>query len=217
MSSGAGVTSEAQVISGLVLAAGSGSRLGRPKAELVVAGRRLIDRAVTTLLAGGCDQVLAVVRSEQVSAPGARLVVNPEPDEGIGSSLRCGLAALPADSAACVLLLVDLPGVTADEVAAVIAAHAAGARLVAVRRAGRRSHPVLIDRRWYPDFAAAATGDQGGRQLFAAHTGDTVFIDYPDAISDIDTVEDLLRVELTLSEPDPPAPPAPSERSQPAG
>lgn len=177
-------------ITGIVLAAGAGRRLGRPKADVLVGGRRLVDRAVTTLLAGGCSEVLAVLRPEQQPAAGARTVVNPEPDQGMGSSLRCALAEA-ADSRACVVLLADLVGVRPDEVAAVLARHRAGADLVAVRRAGQRSHPVLVGRRWFAELAASAVGDRGGREFFDRHAGDTSFLDYPDALVDIDTPEDL--------------------------
>jgi len=189
------VTAAPAPVTGIVLAAGAGRRLGRPKADLDFGGQRLVDRAVGTLRAGGCDEVLAVLRPGQAAAEGARTVVNPEPDRGMGSSLRCALAMLEADpgSAACVVLLVDLVDVQPAEVAAVIERHRAGARIVAVRRAGERSHPVLVSRRWYAELAAAAEGDQGGRGFFAAHLPDTSFVDYPDPISDIDTAEDLSR------------------------
>jgi len=190
------VTAEpGSVVSGIVLAAGAGRRLGRPKADLLVGGQRLVDRAVDTLRAGGCAEVLAVLRSEQAAAKNARTVVNPEPDRGMGSSLRCALAELASDprSAACVVLLVDLVDVHPAEVAAVIERHRAGAAIVAVRRAGQRSHPVLVSRQWYAEFAAAAEGDQGGRDFFARRLRDTSFVDYPDPITDIDTTEDLRR------------------------
>ncbi|MBV9594921.1 MAG: NTP transferase domain-containing protein, partial [Actinobacteria bacterium] len=64
---------------GIVLAAGSGSRMGRPKAVIEVQGQRLVDRAVAVLKAGGCDPVIAVVR-EGVEVVGALTVVNPDPD-----------------------------------------------------------------------------------------------------------------------------------------
>jgi CTP:molybdopterin cytidylyltransferase MocA len=92
-----------------------------------------------------------------------------------------------------VVLLVDLVGVQPSEVAAVLQRHRAGAEIVAVRRAGMRSHPVLVSRRWYSEFAAAAAGDQGGREFFARHQADTEFLDYPDPINDLDTAEDLRR------------------------
>jgi CTP:molybdopterin cytidylyltransferase MocA len=179
-------------VTGIVLAAGAGRRLGRPKADVVLGGQRLVDRAVQTLLAGGCAEVMAVLRPEQAGAAGARTVVNSKPDRGMGSSLRCALAALrSSESEACVVLLVDLVGVQPSEVAAVIGRYRAGAGIVAVRRAGVRSHPVLVSRPWYAELAAAATGDQGGRDFFARHQADTDFLDYPDPIRDIDTAADL--------------------------
>ena len=180
---------------GIVLAAGAGRRLGRPKADVVLGGRRLVDRAVATLLDGGCTEVLAVLRPGQAPASGARTVVNPEPDSGMGSSLRCALAEA-GESDACVVLLADLVGVRPAEVAEVIARHRAGAEIVAVRRAGQRSHPVLVGRRWYAEFAAAAVGahpDHGGRAFFDRHADETSFLDYPDPLADIDTPEDLRR------------------------
>lgn len=179
------------MITGIVLAAGAGRRFGRPKADVVLRGERLLDRAVTTLRDGGCDEVLAVVRAAEVTAAGARSIVNPTPERGMGSSLRLGVAE--AAGSACVVLLVDLPGVRADEVAAVIAAYRAGSPVVAVRRAGARSHPVLVSRPWLADFAAAAVGDQGGRQFFTGHDDLVTYLDYPDEIRDIDTPEDLGR------------------------
>lgn len=199
------------MITGLVLAAGAGRRLGRPKAEVRLGGYRLIDRAVAILSDGGCDEVLTVVRSADVIAAGARTVLNPDPDEGMGSSLRWGLAALKPESVACVVLLVDMPTIRAVEVAAVIDAHRQGADLVAVRRAGVRSHPVLVGCRWYAEFAAAASGDQGGRSFFAAHRDDTAFLDYPDPIRDIDTSEDLRQAELGLLEGAPGVPEWPAQ------
>jgi CTP:molybdopterin cytidylyltransferase MocA len=187
------VAASVPTVTGIVLAAGAGHRLGRPKADVVLRGQRLVDRAVATLRDGGCAEVLAVLRPGQAAADGARTVVNPEPDRGMGSSLRCALAELDSRSAACVVLLVDLVDVQAAEVAAVIERHRAGADIVAVRRAGERSHPVLVSRRWYAELAAAAEGDQGGRAFFGRHLQDTSFLDYPDPISDIDTAEDLSR------------------------
>ena len=187
------------MIVGLVLAAGAGRRLGRPKAELLVGGSRLIDRSVGTLRGGGCDEVVAVVRSGGLSVPGARTIVNPVAEEGMGSSLRAGLAALPPDTEAVVVTLVDLPDITPTEVRTLIGWYRNGGSIIAARRAGERSHPVLVARRWFTAFAAAAHGDQGGKSFFAAHFDEVDFVDYPDPISDIDTEDDLRAAQLRLN------------------
>ncbi|MFL6161475.1 MAG: NTP transferase domain-containing protein [Jatrophihabitantaceae bacterium] len=201
------------MIVGLVLAAGAGRRLGRPKADVVLGGVRLIDRAVQTLLAGGCAQVLAVVRSDEVAADGASMVVNAAADEGMSSSLRAGLAALPEDTEAIVVTLVDLPDVSPAEVRAMLGWYRNGASIIAVRRAGVRSHPVLVARRWLTAFATSAYDDQGGRAFLAAHIDDVDYLDVRDPITDIDTPEDLAAAELRYAQP---ARPTPSGRSQPA-
>jgi nicotine blue oxidoreductase len=188
------------MIAGLVLAAGAGRRLGQPKAELLLGGVRLIDRAVGTLQAGGCQQVFAVVRSPDVRLADATAVVNPAADDGMSSSLRAGLAALPDDTEAVVLTLVDLPDVSSGEVRAMIGWYRNAASIVVVRRAGLRSHPVLVARRWFTAFASAAHDDQGGRAFFNAHLDDVDFLDFPDPISDIDTPEDLAAAELRFSQ-----------------
>lgn len=187
------------MIVGLVLAAGAGRRLGRPKAEVVLGGVRLVDRAVRTLLDGGCEQVVAVVRAEGITAEGAHTVVNPAADDGMGSSLQAGLAALPEDTEAVVVTLVDLPDITPGEVRALIGWYRNGASILAVRRAGTRSHPVLIARRWFTAFAAAAHDDQGGRAFFSGHWDDVDYLDLPDPIADIDTPEDLAAAEARFS------------------
>src|ERR1700759_3711326 len=83
---------------GIVLAAGSGSRMGRPKAEGTVDGARLLDRAVTAAREGGCARVIAVVREGTSvlavpSEPPVQVIVNPDPDRGMRSSLALGVAA----------------------------------------------------------------------------------------------------------------------------
>ncbi|MDP9116921.1 MAG: NTP transferase domain-containing protein, partial [Actinomycetota bacterium] len=94
------------VVGGAVLAAGSGTRMGVPKAELAVGGTRLVDRAVAALNHGGCVDVIAVVRLG-VSVPGARVIVNQKPDRGQRSSLELAVAACDGGVDALAVLLVD--------------------------------------------------------------------------------------------------------------
>jgi CTP:molybdopterin cytidylyltransferase MocA len=176
-------------LTGIVLAAGAGRRMGRPKAELEVGGVRLLDSAVRLLTAAGCDEVVAVVRSAGVRAAGARSLVNPEPDQGMGSSLRIGMSE--AAGQACVVILVDQVGISTADVDAVIEGWTAGHQIVVARRAGHRSHPVLIGRPWFDDFAAAASGDQGGRAFIDQHPELVYFVDLPDQLTDLDTPADL--------------------------
>ena len=115
---------------GLVLAAGAGRRMGGPKAlvRLTDGGPTLVETAVARVLEGGCDRVVVVVGAagEQAAAlvagTGAEVVVADDWDEGMGASLRAGLAHLEdADDDLALVTLVDLPDVTA-------AVHVPGAR-----------------------------------------------------------------------------------------
>ncbi|MCW2523462.1 MAG: 4-diphosphocytidyl-2C-methyl-D-erythritol synthase [Frankiales bacterium] len=176
-------------VAGLVLAAGAGRRLGQPKADLLFRGRRLIEAATELLFAGGCLEVVAVLRAGQSPPEGVTAVINADPDRGMGSSLALGLASVQAE--ACVIVLVDQVGIQPAEIAAAIERYRAGAQIVVARRAARRSHPVLVSRRWYADFSAAAVGDQGGRAFIDGHSDRVQFLDLPDEIADIDTPADL--------------------------
>jgi len=174
-------------VSGIVLAAGAGKRLGGPKAELVVAGERLLDRAVRVLREGGCAEVVAVVRAD-TKVDGAVVVVNSDPDRGMGSSLRLGLAAASGDRAA--IVLVDTPGVTADAVRRTLRV---AAPVAVATYGGRRGHPVVIDRPLWTNVAALAVGDAGARAFLRGHPELVTEVTCTGDPADIDTAEDLAR------------------------
>ena len=183
----------------LILAAGAGTRMGRPKALLEFRGRLLIECAIDSARAGGCGQVMAVLgaAAEQVQQRadlrGARVVVNQGWNEGIGSSLRAGLIELTRDTEsgetataaadAALVLLVDQPLVGADAVRAVLGAWHAGARLAAASYGGRRGHPVLLGREHWSAAVREAAGDVGARAFLAAHAPQLVLVPC-DAVAD---------------------------------
>jgi len=171
--------------SGIVLAAGSGSRLGQPKADLILGGTRLLDRAIAVLRAGGCAEVIAVVRAG-TRAEGATLVVNPQPERGLGSSLRIGLAA--ASGRVAVIMLVDTPGVGATAVRRVLAV---GGPVAVATYSGRRGHPVVIDRAYWPEVAALAQADHGARPFLTAHPDLVTEVACEGDPRDLDTPADL--------------------------
>jgi molybdenum cofactor cytidylyltransferase/nicotine blue oxidoreductase len=174
---------------GAVLAAGSGTRMGRPKAELSLDGQRLIDRAVGALARGGCSQVLAVVR-DGVAVPGARTIINPAPERGMRSSLR--LAVDEADGDALAVVLVDTPGVSAESVRTVIDAWAPGRIAVAVHD-GHRWHPTVMSAQLWQQALASAEPDEGARAFLAMRpdlVDEVVVVGDP---IDLDTPADLAR------------------------
>ncbi|TXK43943.1 nucleotidyltransferase family protein [Nonomuraea sp. C10] len=186
-------------MAGLLLAAGEGSRLGRPKALLELAGERLVDRGVRLLEEGGCHPVVVVLGAATVQVRGAVAVRNPDWRSGMGSSLRAGLAALPAESRAVVIALVDQPLVRAEAVRALIAS---GAGVAVATYGGRRRNPVLIERRHFAEVAALARGDVGARPFLAAHPELVTEVPCAGDPADIDTPGDLARLEPRLLEPE---------------
>ncbi|MEY9929308.1 CTP:molybdopterin cytidylyltransferase MocA [Catenulispora sp. GP43] len=180
---------------GVVLAAGAATRFGGGKAVARFQGERLVDRAVATLTAGGCDRVLVVVGALDVGAVHhAILVLNSDWDTGMGSSLRAGLSAA-RDAGAVVVTLVDQPLIGAEAVRRVIEAWRGGAPIAVATYEGRRAHPVLFGREAVTAVLPTLTGDAGAR-AFLAERDDVVAVDCtgtgrPD---DVDTVEALRRL-----------------------
>lgn len=171
---------------GLVLAAGSGSRYGQPKAPVVLDGERLVDRAVRVLTEGGCDPVLVVLGAWVGEVDGADIVVNDAWPEGMGSSLREGLRTLTerAGVEAVVVTLVDLPGLTAEAVRRV-ATTAPEALVVQATYSGERGHPVRLSRELWAQAIDVAHGDEGARRLLRGRE-DVVLVEVGDVAEGYD-------------------------------
>lgn len=186
---------------GLLLAAGAGRRLGgRPKALLEYDGTPLVERAAGLLREGGCAAVHVVLgAAREEVARRARLtgcvrVDHPGWEAGMGSSLRVGLDSLRRTAArAALVMLVDQPGIGAEVVARVLAAHAAGAPLVTATYDGERGHPVLLARHHWEGAAATAHGDRGARDHLRRHRAALTLVECGDIAvpRDIDTPADL--------------------------
>jgi nicotine blue oxidoreductase len=194
----------------VLLAAGEGSRFGRPKALVVLDGQTLAERGVTMLRAGGADPVLLVTGAAPVElAPErqVRTVHNGEWRTGMGSSLRAALRALaPPDApdpapevGAVVVALADQPLVGAEAVARLIAAYRAGASVAVAAYGGQPRNPVLLAREHWPEVIAAATGDQGARAFLRARPELVTLVECGDTgrPDDIDTPADLERIAVS--------------------
>lgn len=168
-------------VAGLVLAAGGGRRMGRPKALLDTDGETWLGLAVSALERAGCSPVLVTLGAEADAAralvPSTALVVEvPDWEDGMGESLRQGLDAVDAlapDVDAVVVTLVDLPGLQADAVTRVVdAGGTGGTRLSALAQAsydGRPGHPVLLGRAHWAPLRATVHGDAGARGYLRTH------------------------------------------------
>lgn len=164
-------------VDGLLLAAGAGARMGVPKA-LVRApdGTAWLTRSVQTLLAAGCDAVTVVLgaAAEQARAlipeDRATAVVAEDWSAGMSASLRTGLASVQdPDVEAVLVLLVDLPDVTAQVCRRVLGAASGPASLARATYDGQPGHPVLLGRDHWRGVVQTARGDVGARDYLAEH------------------------------------------------
>ncbi|HLI57206.1 MAG TPA: nucleotidyltransferase family protein [Actinomycetota bacterium] len=192
------------MISGIVLAGGTSSRLGQPKQLLELEGRPLLQHIVDTAASAGSGlgEVVVVlghlagdVASALTLPPSARTVVNPEYATGQASSMRTGLVAASPGSDGAVILLGDQPGMPAAHIAAVVAAFEGGAGpIVQASFRGTPSHPVLFARSVWAELMAV-TGDKGAREVIKAHPDWVVRVDLDAEIPpDLDTMEDYRRL-----------------------
>jgi molybdenum cofactor cytidylyltransferase len=188
------------VITGVVLAAGAGSRFGGTKQLVGVGGAPLVLYAVDALRAGGAEEILVVTGHdaeavEAVLPADVRPVRNPDHRAGQATSLAAALHATAADSEGAVILLADQPGVTAQDVRGLILAfRATRAQIVRLRYADGPG-PALLSREIYGE-AGHLHGDTGARVLVASHPEwvHEVPIDRPAPV-DVDTPDDLRRLE----------------------
>ena len=192
-------------VAGILLAAGAGSRIGRPKALIDVGGEPLAARGVALLRAGGAAPVIMVTGATAVTLPGVITVHNPAWRTGMGSSLAAGLATVPGQCSAAVVALVDQPLVGPAAVARLIAAHQRGAGVAVAAYAGQPRNPVLLAREHWPEVTALATGDQGARAFLRARPELITLVECGDTgrPDDIDTGADLARITSLMRPGDP--------------
>jgi len=195
------------LVSGVVLAAGSSTRMGRPKQLLSIAGKPLLQHVIDAAAASRLDEVLVVLgahaeeihRALVLPANGkVRVVVNRAYAKGLAESVRCGLAAASSRASAVAILVGDQPSVTTALIDQVLAAHVAGDKPATrpVFGAGESrtpGHPVILSRSLWPALRELR-GDEGARAVLAAYPDrvEEVRIISP-ALADIDTPEDYAR------------------------
>ncbi len=167
--------------------------MGRPKAELVVNGVRLLDRAVGALRDAGCDPLIAVVR-DGTHVTGASPVVNVDPDRGMRSSLELAVDAA-GGSEALAVLLVDTPGIGADAVRTVIAGWQPGRIAVGRYPGTRRGHPTVMGIPLWREALQLAQPDAGARALMRIKPDLVDEIAVVGDAADLDTPDDLAQWE----------------------
>ena len=187
-------------VAAIVLAAGQGRRMGGPnKLAATINGRPLVRIAAEAAVASRAAPVVVVTghEPEKVRAALDELAVsfvhNPDYPNGLSTSLRRGLAALPDDVDGAGVLLADMPAVDTAIVDRLIAAFdpAGGTLIVVPTFDGKRGNPVLWSRRLFPELGALA-GDTGGRHLIGANADAVAEVEIGPAVAlDVDTPEAL--------------------------
>jgi CTP:molybdopterin cytidylyltransferase MocA len=186
-------------IEGIVLAAGASRRMGEPKALLEVDGQPFLERAIRLLRQAGCRYVLAVVAPDDdwivriADTSGAAVVINDKADSEQIDSLRLGIANLPDDYDAVVVLPVDFPRVQQKTVDALFAEYARQPSAVLnPTYHGKPGHPVIFS----SDVVAELLRPDlphGARSVIEQHTAEarTLEVDDPGVLIDIDTPADF--------------------------
>jgi molybdenum cofactor cytidylyltransferase len=192
------------VISAVVLAAGSSTRMGRPKLLLPLAGKPIVQHVVDTALGAPVDEVVVVLGPEPDAVRAAvrpderlRFTVNDRSVEGQSTSLRAGLDAADAGAGAAVILLGDQPGVSREALEAVLAAARgalpAAAAAVQASYDGTPAHPTLFLRSVWAEVVEE--GDHGARNWIRTHPDRRVLVEVGGRPpEDVDTPEDYERV-----------------------
>ena len=169
----------------IILAAGASTRLGQPKQLLQFDGRSLLRHAVETALQSLCRPVIVVINERlehDLQGYPVMIVANPDAGEGIASSIRIGVKAVPDFSAGAVIMLVDQPLVTPE----LIKELASSKSMAGARYNNALGVPAFFPRRYFPELLALE-GDCGAKGILKKHKAEA--IEFPDGAVDIDTPE----------------------------
>ena len=192
-------------VAGVVLAAGSSTRMGRNKLFFDLDGETLLKRAVRRAVDAGLDPVIVVVghEAERARAELAELactpVDNPDHALGINRSLRTGISHVPERARAAVVMLADMPFVTSRMVASLVARYRESTAPLVISAYGDiNAPPMLYDRALFAELRQM-TGEGCGRQVVRRHRHEAVAVSWPEAaLQDIDVPEDYERIKAEL-------------------
>jgi molybdenum cofactor cytidylyltransferase len=194
------------LVTGLVLAAGGSSRLGRPKQLLPYGGATLLDAVLATARACPFDRLLVALGGaadevrDTVDLAGADVLLNRAFGQGCSSSIAAAMARVDARCDVLVLLLGDQPGVTPRTVGRLLAGRG-DAPLAVCRYADGRGHPFAFARSVFGDLAALH-GDKAVWRLLDRRAADVTEVDIPGPVPrDVDTWADYEAVLAAAAAP----------------
>jgi molybdenum cofactor cytidylyltransferase len=186
-----------------VLAAGSSSRLGRPKQLLDLAGKPVLQHVLDSAAHSTVDRIVLVLGHAAADVfavlrlpPHTELAINAEHEQGQSTSLRSGLRSASAAAQAVVVLLGDQPGIRSEAIDAVVLAwREGGGPVVQASYQGQPAHPMLFDRSTWSELGQAR-GDEGARGILASHPAWCQTVELGGLPpEDIDTEEDYARAK----------------------
>jgi molybdenum cofactor cytidylyltransferase len=190
-------------IAAIILAAGRSSRMGAHKLTLDLDGKPLLRHVVDKVKLAGFASITMVLghRAAETRAlfegEPIHFVENPRFAEGLSTSLQCGIAALGPEADGAMIFLGDMPDVEPALVEKMLAAFdpVNMRAIVTPMREGRRGHPVLWGKSFFPALLEKTAGDSGARHLLGEFADWVVEIEAGDdgVLTDLDTPEDLLR------------------------
>ena len=193
--------SDERGVAGIVLAAGSSTRMGRNKLLLEVDGETLVRRAVRLAREAGLDPVILVTGrfreavEEEVADLDCAPTFNPDHETGIQTSVACGVAAVPADCGAAVVMLPDMPFMTGRMVRTLVDRYAeTDAPLVVSRYGEVNAPPILYGRGLFGEISRMRAGC--GREVVRRHHERAVHVDWPaDRLRDVDRPDEYESVQ----------------------
>lgn len=199
--------SPGQCPAGIILAAGSSTRMGRTKQLLQVGGKKLVARILDETLASDLKKVVLVlghkgkeiesVLEEYQKHPKLHFVKNPKYKKGISTSIIAGLRAVEDEYDPIMFILADMPYIDKSLINSLLNNYLdSQLSMGAVGVKGRRSHPVIFSRKWYRELHRLK-GDKGARELFSKYPEDVHLFEAGEYFRDIDidTPEDLNKLK----------------------
>lgn len=193
-------------VAGVVLAAGSSSRLGTNKLLIEIAGEAVVRRVARHAIQAELRPVIVVLGFEADRVARAlegldvTLALNPAHAGGMHSSLRSGIELVPHDREGAVVILADMPLVTSAMVSELVARFRRGSEPLVMSRYGTvQAPPTLYARELFPELAAA--DGMAGRRIVRDHRDEAAVVQWPAALlADLDSPEDVERMRSLVPE-----------------
>jgi molybdenum cofactor cytidylyltransferase len=182
----------------MILAAGESKRMGRVKQLLPFRGSTLLGQTMETLLQSQAAEIVVVLGYQaekiipQIAREPVKIVVNPDFEQGMSSSIKYGLGHISEAADGVMIVLGDQPLIEKETIDLLIEKHRqSDCGIILPVYKGMRGHPVIFKMR-YKDELLRLTGDIGGKEIVERHPSDVleVEVDSEGVVISIDVVSD---------------------------